>query len=114
MSSAGGGGIVGALAGAAAPVHAAVRDSFLRGAGAGAGRADAMEAVAVPGAPAGGDDPVDQPARRILRGDRAGGGIRRGRTGADGADGQPGSARAGVAAGQTVFRIDRKSTRLNS
>src|ERR1035441_10982500 len=51
----GGGGIVGALAGAAALVHAVVRDSFLRGAGADAGRADAMGAIAGPGAAAGGD-----------------------------------------------------------
>src|ERR1017187_1729350 len=46
----GGGGLVGELAGAAPPVHAAVRGCFLRGPGADAGRADAMAAIAVPGA----------------------------------------------------------------
>src|ERR1039458_8855840 len=85
----GGGDLFGALASAAALVHAAVRNSFLCGVGAGTGRADAMGASAVPGAAAGGDDPVDEPARRILRGDRAGGDLRRGRAGTDGADGGP-------------------------
>src|ERR1035441_6877043 len=66
-----------------------------------------MGAIAVPGAAAGGDHPVDQPARRILPGDRAGGCIRRGRTGATGADGRPRRSRAGMAAGGKGFSLCR-------
>ena len=101
----GGGGVFGSLAGSAALVHALVRGAVPGRSGTRSGRAHTPGRLTVPGSSAGGHHSVDQPARRILRGNSDDRGLRMRRVADDGICGGPWGPAAGRAERRKVFPV---------